>query len=272
MHRQRTHYIKARIQAGDALWQKEIILLLITFSSCLIDAVTLYPVFEALFTETVYLIWITTLGSAAALDVSPVFIARLVQYVRFRKAFLRSSRVMHLVILSLSSVGFITLFLFLAKLRFATVDLLFQSSNLASNLTAGIVAKTSKATPAQEMTMYVMVMVNLSTSLATFICALLCSNPIRMRNLVLNVKMEELEERLNQSDAALSELDCDWASFLDSYDLDLYNAAVQSVDDGTQAIKNYARYLLAERLKDPVSINQCTEDTPPVPAEKEEKP
>ena len=77
-------FAQRRGKADQAFWTKDIVIVLLVLGLSLLDAVTLYTVFDRVMYQAQAISIILTLGCAISLNFIPLVVARFIHYYRYR--------------------------------------------------------------------------------------------------------------------------------------------------------------------------------------------
>ena len=77
-------FAQRRSRADQAFWSKDVVIALLVLGLSLLDAVTLYTVFDRVMYQSQIVSVILTLGCAISLNFIPLVAARFIHYYRYR--------------------------------------------------------------------------------------------------------------------------------------------------------------------------------------------
>lgn len=244
-------------KADQAWWMQDQILILLVVGLSMLDAVTLYTVFDRVMYQSQLISVILTLGVATALNFIPLVAARFTHLYRYR---LNGIRLWMLLVLL---TAFLALFTASFYLRWETRALSFSGMEStmvdSTGQAAGITSTDSDSQEAVAITVLLGILPGI-TSVINFFLGYLNDDPVRRRIDRLQIQVSQMEEHLYFLMAAREELDEDWNKRLNELDEARFQSASNVVTLTGEQIKAVARLELAKKLADPDSISALTEE------------
>lgn len=178
-----------RIQKStNTWWLKKVTLLLFLIGFSALDGVTLYPVFEYIFASSPALLYVTTFGTAIAINFLPCIAAR---FYLCSKYGLQEKNYIPFYI----AIGFFSIiFIGLGVLRFATAgEVLGNMSGFMSSSSGTVIDDTN--VPGAIPMIIVQIMTNLITSSIAFFLSYFSENPLKMKIEAIERQIADFEER-----------------------------------------------------------------------------
>ncbi|HWP80255.1 MAG TPA: hypothetical protein VN446_06390 [Candidatus Acidoferrum sp.] len=248
----------AALSTADQNWwltDGAIALLVILLSS--LDAVTLFSVFDAVCYNSQAIGIVLTIGCAITLNFLPLVEGRLYQCYRYKL-----NGVKRWMLIALALV-FVILFAATFGLRWTTRALTFTGAESTMSDATGQSAAVSSTDEDSDEAVAMTVLLGIMpcvTSIINLALGYLTDDPVKRKLRKLTVVKAKLEQRLALLKGAEHELDRDWEAILRSND-DADLMAVLTLNDAvTEHKKGLARYLLAQKLKEPDDISLCLEE------------
>lgn len=245
-----------RGKADQAFWTKDAVIVLLVLGLSLLDAVTLYTVFDRVMYQSQAISVILTLGCAISLNFIPLVAARFIHYYRYR---INGVRLWMLI-----AIGCVFLVLFSATfyLRWQTRELSFSGAETTmvdtTGQAEGIDSTDSDSNEAVAITLLLGILPGV-TSAINLALGYFNDDPVKRKLEKLKVEQAKLKEQQDVMQAARSELDQEWLERLTELDRERCQAACACVQASTEQIKALARLELAKKLGDPDSISALTE-------------
>lgn len=239
------YFTKSRFNIAGNFWNREPVLIVLIISFTLLDASTLYEIFQQVCTQSPLTSLILTFGAALALNFLPLLLVRLYKE--------HSPVWMIIAIL----VVFCLLFSALFYLRWQTAADVFAAGS--GGMTTMNAEENTLLNDGQTAVTLLLGILPLITSV---INAMLSYFQDTTKNELkqLEVQRSKAKQHLDVVKAAISELDTDWETRLKDYDEEQYSQAVNSIKATTAMIKTYARVELAKKLKTPEAISTLLEN------------
>lgn len=238
-------FTKRRFNIAGNWWSKEPVLIVLIISFTLLDASTLYEIFQEVCCQSPFVSLILTFGAALALNFLPLLLVRLYKE--------HSPVWMIIVIL----VIFCLLFSALFYLRWQTAaDVFAAGSGGMSTMSTEVSASQNDSQPAVSLLLGILPLITsvINATLSYF------QDPTKNELKQLEVQRSKAKQHLDVVKAAICELDADWETRLKDYDKEQYSQAVNSIKATTAMIKTYARVELAKKLKTPEAISTLLEN------------
>lgn len=244
--------------ADNAWWMNDAVLYLLVLGLSAIDAVTLYTVFDAVLFEGRAIVLILTLGSAVALNFLPLLLARYVHEYRYRRSGVRPW------MMGLILAVFVILFAATFYLRWSARALSFAGaegtvSNAGGFTEMGGISGTDANDESAVAITLLLGTLPFITSAIAFLLGYLIDDPVKRAIAGLKLLRAEVLQHQAVLLAAVDELERDWFAELEQLDNDRFGAAASLLHQSTALQKARARFLLAEKLGDPESINYLTD-------------
>lgn len=266
--------VKKMSMAGNAFWMHSVTIALLVLGLSLLDAATLYTVFDGLMHGNYGLKLFLTLGCAVVLNIIPLIVARFVHLYRYHRDGVKLWAVLALCVLFL--VLFCTTFYLRWQTRattFGTLQTGVQIETKATGAAGGEKEEALSTDPnspdAIALTVFLGVM-PMITSAINFALGYLNDDPMKRKLEQLRYQRAVLAEQVDVMNAAELELDQDWASILAGLEEARLDAAREEVRRGSDAIRALGRLALAKKLGDADSISELTDTTDPTPDPQEE--
>lgn len=240
-----------------AWWASPPVIVTLTVSLSLLDALVLYDVMDAAITQAAWLGMLVAMGIALVLNALPVILATLLHQAIYKLK--RYAGAMAALLLA----AFVLLFSSTVLLRLAFSER-YEPGNSGHTLVNTmedtgeelVDPETQAKNEAQANAVVLVLSVEpLVSSVANFILAFLSDDEVRARINRLHVRRLELLEAISDLQAARSNLEGDCQNLL-ALDEERYQAAQQVLDDRCQMLRTQARSLLAQYLADPSSISR----------------
>ena len=249
-------YVSAFSRADQAFWMKDGAIAFLVIALSLLDAVTLYTVFDTVMYQSQIISIILTVGCAISLNFIPLIAARFIHYYRYHM-----NGVKLWMLIALGAV-FLILFSATFYLRWETRDLSFSGAETtmvdSTRQAAGIQATDSDSQEGVAITILLGIMPFI-TSAINLALGYLNDDPVKEKLNALRLERSKLLDSMNVMTAAKVELEQDWEEILSKLDASRLGAVCESVQQSTELIKATARLDLAEKLRDPNSISRLTE-------------
>lgn len=246
-----------RISRGDqAFWTKDAVLIFLVLGLSLLDAVTLYNVFDHIMYQSQVVSIILTLGCAISLNFIPLIAARFIHYYRYRM------NGVHLWTILSMGVVFLALFAATFYLRWETRE--FSFSGMESSMVdftgqaSGLESTDAESKEAVAITILLGIMPAI-TSAINLALGYFNDDPIKKKLDKMKYELDKLKNHRDIMHAARVELEQNWQTQLDALDLERRQCICSSVRETTEQIKALARHELAKKLRDPDSISALTE-------------
>lgn len=248
-----------RVSRGEqAFWTKDAVLVLLVLGLSLLDAVTLYSVFDHIMYQSQVVSIILTLGCAISLNFIPLIAARFIHYYRYH--------INGVCLWMILSIGVVFLALFAATfyLRWETRELSFSGGMESSMVdytgqASGLESTDAGSKEAVAITILLGIMPAI-TSAINLALGYFNDDPIKKKLEKMKYELDKLKNHRDIMHAARIELEQDWQTQLDALDLERRQCICSSIRETTDQIKALARHLLAEKLgRDPDSISALTE-------------
>lgn len=240
-------FTKRRFNIAGNWWSKEPVLIVLIISFTLLDASTLYEIFQQVCTQSPLTSLILTFGAALALNFLPLLLVRLYKE--------HSPVWMLAVILGVFCLLFSTLF----YLRWQTAAEVFAAGSGGMSTMNTEVSASQNENDGQTAVSLLLGILPLITSVINATLSYF-QNTARNELKQLEVQRSKAKQHLDVVKAAISELDADWETRLKDYDKEQYSQAVNSIKASTEMIKTYARLELAKKLKTPEAISTLLEN------------
>lgn len=238
-------FAKMRLNIEDIWWAREYVLIFLMLSFTLLDACTMYEIFQEVSVQSPLTSLILTFGAALALNFMPLLLVRLYKE--------HSPVWMIIAIL----VVFCLLFSALFYLRWQTAADVFAAGS--GGMTTMNAEENTLLNDGQTAVTLLLGILPLITSVINAMLAYF-QNTKKSLMKQLEVKKATAKQHLDVVKAAISELErVDWNSHLKKYDEEQYEQAVESIKATTEMIKTYARTELAKKLKTPEAISALLE-------------
>lgn len=243
---------KSACNSAKPIWMRESVILGLTGGLTLLDGVTLYTVFDNLMYEDPFMCLIVTLGTALALNFTPLIGGRLVH--EYRYGFKGVKKWL------LFSIAFTFLLLFAATfwLRWTTRELMFEAGGGITSVgrAIGVSAETdSSSFKAISLTVLLGIMPGI-TSMINLALGYLSGDPVYLKISYLKQEQVRLQSEINNHMAAKNELERDWLTLLQDTDKEHLDAALMEVHSFRDRLCHTARYLLAEKIANPEAITE----------------
>ena len=174
-------------KSTNTWWLKQMILIIFLFGFSAVDGFTAYPVFEYVFSSAPAVLYVTTVGTAIAINFLPSIAARC--YLNSKYGLQEKNYMMFYVTMGLFSVIFIAL----AALRFATADEVIGNISGYVSSSSGAVADDSRVPGAIPMVI-LQIATNLITSAIAFFLSYLSENPIKMQLDAVKLQLADVGE------------------------------------------------------------------------------
>lgn len=249
-------FVKKEQKADQAFWSKDVIIAALVVCLSLLDACTLYSIFDRLLYQSAMLSWVLTIGTAVALNFIPLVLARLFHNYRYHMNGVKLWMVISLVIV------FFLLFTATFNLRWQTRDLQFSGAESimidTTGNNGGATATDSDSPEGIALTILLGIMPGI-TSAINLALGFINDDPVKRKYERLQVLLTDIKAHRAVLAAAREELDKDWDSILTAHDNLGLSAAQAQVHEGTNKAKALARFELAKLLGDPDSISSLTE-------------
>jgi len=244
--------------ADNAWWMNDMVLYVLVLGLSAIDAVTLYTVFDSVLFESRTIVLVLTLGSAVVLNFLPLLLARYLHDYRYGRNGVRPWA-MWLIL-----AVFLILFAASFHLRWSARALSFAGaeSTLSSSVGFGEPGGISGTDADSESAVAITLLLGILpfiTSAVAFLLGYLVDDPVKRAITSLKLQRAEMLQHRAVMLAAADELDRDWFSELEQLDNERFGAAATLLHQGTALQKARARFLLAQQLGDPESINYLTD-------------
>lgn len=238
-------FTKRRFNIAGNWWSKEPVLIVLIVSFTLLDAATLYEIFQEVCVQSPLVSLILTFGAALALNFIPLVLIRL--YKEHAPVW------MILMIMLVFSLLFCALF----HLRWQTAADVFATGS--GGMTAMNAEENTSQNDSQTAVSFLLGILPLVTSV---INAMLSYFQDTTKNELkqLEVQRSKAKQHLDVVKAAICELDADWETRLKDYDKEQYSQALNSIKASTEMIKTYARMELAKKIKTPEAISTLLEN------------
>lgn len=244
-------------RADQAFWMRDGVIIFLVIALSLLDAITLYTVFDTVMYQSMLISVVLTVGCAIALNFIPLILARFTHLWRYEMNGVR------LWMLIAIAAVFLILFSSTFYLRWETRNLAFggaESSMVDSTGQAeGIEDTDADSNEAVAITILLGVMPFI-TSCINYALGYLNDDPVKRKLIKLQRQRTELQDHLNNCRAAATELEQDWLSRLNGVDQMDLAAKEAMIRSSTAEIKALARLKLAEKLGTPNAISQLTEN------------
>ncbi len=249
-------FAQRRNKADQAFWTKDAVIVLLVLGLSLLDAVTLYTVFDQVMYQSQVISIILTLGCAVSLNFIPLVAARFIHYYRYR---IHGVRLWMMI-----AIGCVFLILFSATfyLRWQTRELSFSGAETTmvdtTGQVSGIESTDSNSNEAVAITLLLGILPGI-TSAINMALGYFNDDPVKRKLEKLKVELAKLKEQQDVMQAAKSELEQEWLERLKKLDRERCQAACACVQESTRQIRALARLELAKKLRDPDSISALTE-------------
>lgn len=246
-----------RVSRGDqAFWTKDAVLILLVLGLSLLDAVTLYTVFDQVMYQSQVISIILTLGCAISLNFIPLIAARFIHYYRYGMNGVR------LWMLIAIACVFLALFAGTFNLRWKTRELSFSGMESSmvdfTGQASGLESTDVESKEAVAITILLGIMPAI-TSAINLALGYFNDDPIKKKLDKMKYELDKLKNHRDIMHAARIELEQDWQTQLDALDLERRQCICSSIRETTDQIKALARHELAKKLRDPDSISALTE-------------
>lgn len=247
-----------RVSHGDrAWWMKDLVLIFLVLGLSLLDAVTLYTVFDQVMYQSQVISIILTLGCAISLNFIPLIAARFIHYYRYGGM----NGVRLWTILSMGVV-FLALFAATFYLRWETRELSFSGMESSmvdfTGQASGLESTDAESKEAVAITL-LLSLLPATTSSINLALGYFNDDPVKKKLDNLKYELNKLKNHRDIMHAARIELEQDWQTQLDALDLERRQCICSSIRETTDQIKALARHELAKKLRDPDSISALTE-------------
>lgn len=243
-------------KADQAFWSKDSVIIFLVLGLSTLDAVTLYTVFDRIMYESWTTSIILTVGCAIALNFIPLVIGRFIHLYRYHMSGVRLWMIFAMLIV------FLILFCATFYLRWETREINFtgiESSMVdATGNASSLAATDSDSNEAVAITILLGILPGV-TSAINLALGYINDDPVKRKLGKLNMELCRLRQHRNVLVAACEELNQDWKARLDELDEQRYLFACEEERATTNLIEVLARFLLAQRLRDPDSISALTE-------------
>ena len=249
-------FVKKSQKADEAFWMTSAVLLFLTLFLSLIDAATLFSVFDSVLYESEELAILVTLGIALMLNFIPLLLARFYHLFRYKISGIKLPMLIGLIVV------FAILYIATFYLRWETRQLNFSgaSATLTSSSGQTDLISTTNANSQEAIATTILLGISpLITSAVNLFLAYLSDDPVKLKINRLKYQRSVLESHLNRLTAASNELDRDWNSYLSSFDEARFKTIYDEITTGSDLIRALARQELAKKLGDPDSISTLLE-------------
>lgn len=249
-------FARQKSKADQVFWTKDTVIVLLVLGLSLLDAVTLYTVFDRVMYQSQVVSVILTLGCAISLNFIPLVAARFMHYYRYR---INGVRLWMLIAMG---CVFLVLFSVAFYLRWQTRELSFSGAETTMVDTTGqadgINSTDSDSDEAVAITLLLGILPGV-TSAINLALGYFNDDPVKRKLEKLKAELAKLREQQNIMQAARCELEQKWLERLIELDQERCQAACACVQASTEQIKILARLELAKKLGDPDSISALTE-------------
>lgn len=230
----------------EVWWANEKVLIALIISFTLLDACTLYEIFQEICTQSPMTSLILTFGAALALNFIPLLLVRL--YTEHAPKWM----------LMVALAVFLLLFAALFYLRWETSAKVFAAG--AGGMSTLNVQDRSTEEEGQVAVTFLLGILPLVTSAINAGLAYF-QNAAKNKIKQLEVRKAEVKQHISVVQAAICELEStDWSQWLRRYDEQQYNEAVSNIQATTAMIKSFARMELVKKLKDAETISYVLEN------------
>lgn len=243
---------KSYCDANKTLWMHQSVIICFSGVLTLLDASTLFTVFDNLMYEEPLISYIMTLGTALCLNFIPLIVGRFIQEYRYDGNCIKKW------IIWVCAVTFFVLFAATFWLRWTTREIMFESGGGIST-SAGMVLESagtdSNSLKAISLTVLLGIMPCI-TSMINLALGFLSADPVRLKLTYLQKEQVRLRSELGILEAAKKELDRDWMHCLQEADQEHLDAALIEIMCFRDKIIQMSKYLLAEKLIKPEAISE----------------
>lgn len=245
--------VKKIESAGNALWTRRFVILLLVIFLSALDYVTIRPIFGTFLIQSAFTNIVIAAGCAVALNFIPLVAARFIHCWRYR---INGVKVWMIVTM---------LALFLAIFS-ATFYMRWECRANMFTIPDDDEETVTTVDPNSEKAISVTILLGflpLITSGINLSLGYITDDPVQQKLYDLKYRRACLAEQLDIMRAAAQELNIDWdATFAELEDKRL-NAACEEVRCGSNQIRSMARFALAEKLGDADSISELTDSQAP---------
>ena len=237
------------------MWENPRIALVIMLFCCGIDFAMFKGVLGSFLNDHIVIQWFSIAALLAAFDVGPIYGGN---YLKKKKQGYNCDSIILYICIAAFAIAFIGNF----ALRIKARDIMMPPETTTGTSTFGSL-DTGSVQESNPMAMIWAVfgaVLPLVTSMISFIVSYAASNPLKQERVQLAETAIDIEESIQQIEAALAENDADpdFLARLQGEDRAKYEIALEMTKKMALTYTDYVRERLKEHIGEPVSINQLS--------------